>query len=560
MPVPDRDAPRAPARPLSLSVASAILVALTLAAFWPILGSEFSQWDDWEQIAVNQYLNPPSWKGLAKRWAAPFMNIWIPLTHTVWFVLAHFAQAYTPMGTPRLEPFPFKLTNVLVHAATSWIVFLILLKLVPSRWLALLGACLYCLHPVQVEAVGWTSGLKDLLLGLFGAACIFFYLGERGSDRLSARAQALAVLMMACACLSKPTALVLPAMLVVVDLFIARRPLRGMFARLLPYLILGIACAAYARRAQPPVDVGVTLTLLDRLLVPLHSLAFYLQKLVFPTRLAFDYGVNWESLLGTRTLYTAWIAPVAVAVIALLLRRRIPLLGSGLLLAIIPIAPVSGVTVFDFSYYSITSDHYLYLPMLGVSIAASGVLERVRTRTALLLGVPILIACGILTFRQSLTWRDARTATLHTLWVNPGSFSSYSILAVLELDASAGDPEKLKRAEGYAHKALELNPDNPRSINILANILSAQGRHEEALIQWDRTLALAPFDPQYHLGKAGTLGELKRGEEAIRELKLVLQYEPDHRLARQLVDKWNAVVREQRRRGNAPATTRSSGF
>ncbi len=542
---------RNPSLPTPLMVL--LIFAITFAAFWPVLNSTFSQWDDWEQIAINQYLNPPVLKGLAKRWSGPFMNIYIPIVHTVWFLLAHFSQAYTEMGTPVLRPGLFKLTNVVVHAGTSSIVFLILARLFRQRGLALAGALLFCLHPVQVEAVAWTSGLKDLLFGFFGVACIYFYMGDANSDhRVSTRSDLLAVLMMAFACLSKPTALVMPAMLLVMDWLIIRRPWRGMGARLVPHIIIAIVCASYARHVQPVVDSDVQLTLVERLLVPPHTMAFYLLKLVWPTRLAFDYGVNWDLLAGSRALYVAWIAPVAVAAFAMALRRRVPFLAAGLLLAIIPIAPVSGITIFDFSHYSITADHYLYLPMLGIAIATASLLERLPSRVATAICVPILITLGAITTRQSLFWKDAITATLHTLEVNPRSFSSYSILAVLELEQAKNDPARLKKAEDYARTALAIRPDNPRSLNVLANVLSSQGRQDEALVQIDEALKTAPGDAQYHLARAGILGELRRGDEVIKELRTVLHLDPDHRLARTLVDKWDAIVRENA--GHLPAT------
>lgn len=554
------DLTRPLARTLPTWLAVAILFCVTFAAFWPVLASEFSQWDDVEQLAANEYLKPPVLKGLAKRWAMPFMNIYIPLTHTVWYLLSFLAQSPPTDAVRELSPWPFKLANVLVHAGTSSVVFLVLAKLTRHRWIALAGACLFCLHPVQVETVAWASGLKDLLYGLFGAMCLLLFIGNKAEGyQLSPRANAIAVVAMVLACLSKPTALVIPAMLFIIDLWVARRPWRTSAARLMPFVIVAIVCAAYARYVQPPSDFGIRLTLLDRLLVPLHSLAFYVYKLLWPTQLAFDYGVNWYSVLGSRQLYLAWIVPAAIAVVAFLIRKRVPLFGVGLLLAIIPLGPVCGVVIFDYSYYSITSDHYLYLPMLGIAIAAISLFDRVSVKVAPWIIISLLIVLGAMTTRQSFKWKTQRIATMHSLAVNPNSFSSYSVLAIIEVSSSGGDPEKLALAEQYARKALEIRPDNPRSLNMLANVLSAQGRNEEALKSIDEAIKLAPNDSKYHLARAGILGELQRGEEAIKELRQVLRYDPDSRLARELVDKWDAVVRSQNRQksqaATAPATT-----
>jgi tetratricopeptide (TPR) repeat protein len=235
--------------------------------------------------------------------------------------------------------------------------------------------------------------------------------------------------------------------------------------------------------------------------------------------------------------------PAVLAVAAFAMRKRAPLIAVGLVMAIIPIAPVSGIVIFDYSYYSITSDHYLYLPMLGVSIAVVALLRCVPLRAAYVAAAVSLCALGTLACIQARTWRTQRSSVEHTLMVNPRSFSSYSVLAVLEVAEARGDLAKLSLAETYARKALEIRPGNARSLNMLANVLAAEGRFEEALTEIDRALVQSPNDPQYHLAKAGILGELHRGEEAIQELRVVLRFDPDHRLANELVQKWDKTIR-----------------
>lgn len=542
-----------------------ILFVLTFAVFWPILPAEFTRWDDAENISANQLLVPPSWSGLARRWAEPMMNIYIPVVHTVWFALAFLAQTDIPNADGGfIAAWPFKWMNVFTHFATCAIVFFILRRLVRSPWSALLGACLFCVHPLQVESVGWTCGLKDLLFGFFSAAAIYFFL-EAGTPRSnSSRRFALSLVMMVLACLSKPTALVLPAMLLVIDLAIHRRSVRESVTRLLPFVVVSIVCAWYARHAQPGPSIAevATITLRDRLFVPGQTLAFYLCKLVWPTQLAFDYGFNWKHVLASRWYFVAWLLPAAVALAAFAVRKRMPLIGLGLLLALIPLGPVSGLVVFDFSFFSIAADHYLYLPMLGIAIAAAGVLDRVHPRRLFGLAIPILLVLSILSVRQAFTWQTAMRTTLHTLAVNPDSFSSYSILSILVLEQAQGREAEYDRAEGFARRSIELRPEYPRSYNMLANILSARGWNEDALKEIDKAINLSPTEVPFRMARAGILGHLQRGEESYEELKRVLRLDPHHKLADELVKRYEAGARQLKARGipnatTAPATSRA---
>lgn len=542
-----------PRRPLSYPLAILILAVAAFLFLWPVLRSDFAHWDDYEQIQINVQLLDPTWEGLGQRWAKPYMNIYIPLTHTVWFVIAGLVGPDETLPIRGLPAWPFKLTNLLVHIGTSAIVFGILRKVFHARWLPLLGALLFCLHPVQVESIAWASGLKDLLLGFFATLCIYFYLGDPRRDfLLTSGSLGLSVLAMVLACLSKPTGFVIPVMLLVIDLFVTPRPRRELLARLMPFAIVGIACATYARLVQPAIDLGITPGLLDRVLVALHSLAFYVQKLIWPTQLAFDYGMNWHHLLGSTRIKIAWIVPVILAAVAFALRKRFPLLGLGLLLAIIPIAPTSGLVVFDYSYYSITADHYLYLPMLGITIAVVELFRQPPPKLAVGACIVVLAVLGVLAYRQSTTWLTQRTAVEHILRVNPRSFSSYSVLGIIEMSESRGDPARVQLAEAYARKAVEIMPGNARALNMLANVLSAQGRYDEALRTIDQALALSPNETSNLMARAAILGELHRGEEAIAEMRAVLRIDPDHPLAKELVKKWDDTV------GPRPTTRRSS--
>jgi protein O-mannosyl-transferase len=56
------------------------------------------------------------------------------------------------------------------------VAFGLLRLLIGKTWPAAAGAMLFGVHPVQVEAVAWTSGLKDVLGGLLAMLAIWQYL------------------------------------------------------------------------------------------------------------------------------------------------------------------------------------------------------------------------------------------------------------------------------------------------------------------------------------------------------------------------------------------------
>ena len=171
-PPPRRDArPRASwARRLLPAIGVAVLALVVMA---PLCGHDFTNWDDDKTVRGNPDFNPPSFAGVTRYWREPFMDLYVPVTYMVWAVVA--GVAHEP--SRGLDPHVFHTFNVLLHAANAAMAFLLLRRLVGAdrTWAAFAGAVLFAVHPVQVETVGWISGMKDLLCGLLTLVALWSY-------------------------------------------------------------------------------------------------------------------------------------------------------------------------------------------------------------------------------------------------------------------------------------------------------------------------------------------------------------------------------------------------
>ena len=83
---------------------------------------------------------------------------WYPLT-----TLSHMldCQLYG------LNPAGHHLTNVLLHAASSVLLFLVLLRMTGDLWPSAWVAAVFAIHPLHVESVAWVAERRDVLSGLF---------------------------------------------------------------------------------------------------------------------------------------------------------------------------------------------------------------------------------------------------------------------------------------------------------------------------------------------------------------------------------------------------------
>src|SRR5581483_10841842 len=223
-----------------LLIALSLLVFVTLGR---VCTHEFVQWDDPQTIASNPAFNPPDFRAIATYWIHPAEALYVPLTYSVWGLLAYVAHVGTPDESgSMLNPWIYHTANLMIHLAATIVVFLILRRLTKHDIAALVGAAVFAVHPVQVETVAWASGTKDLLCGLFIAASVYCWLLNRRKSG-DAACYAFALL----ACLSKPTAIVIPFILLVVDWMVRER---RTFVRLWPVFGISIIVAIIAKCVQ----------------------------------------------------------------------------------------------------------------------------------------------------------------------------------------------------------------------------------------------------------------------------------------------------------------------
>ena len=146
---------------------AAMLVLMTIALYWPATRCGFVNLDDNQYVMDNTHVT--SGLTLANtRWAfrTGYAFNWHPIT---W--LSHMMDCQL-FG---LKPWGHHLTNVLLHAVNTALVFLLLCSLTGALWRSVLVAALFGLHPVHVESVAWVAERKDVLSTCFGLLALLFY-------------------------------------------------------------------------------------------------------------------------------------------------------------------------------------------------------------------------------------------------------------------------------------------------------------------------------------------------------------------------------------------------
>jgi hypothetical protein len=196
---------------------------------------------------------------------------------------------------------------------------------------AVFAALLFAVHPLRVESVVWITERRDVQGAFFFLLSVWGYLyavaGGR-DGRLTPLGRGLSIAAFAAALLSKASTMMLPAALLVLDVYPLRRLAHGwrrLLTEKLPYFALAAVDLAVAwmavRRETRISDLGGVAA---RLTMVLHSVFFYLWKWVWPAGLSPMYEAPAAIDPVTPRFLIASIAVLLVTAALVALRHRWP--------------------------------------------------------------------------------------------------------------------------------------------------------------------------------------------------------------------------------------------
>ena len=224
-----------------------------------------------------------------------------------------------------LDPFGYHLTNLILHAANTVIFYLVCRRLFTrifvtareaARWAldssAALAALFFALHPLRVESVVWATERRDVLSGGFFLLAIFSYLRAHESAAPSLKSRyrwlALAFAAQLLSLMAKATAITLPLVLIILDIYPLQR-LRGtvrswfdtdsrrMLGEKLPFLLLSVIfglAALWAQHATGALRPVQQYFFSYRVGQAFYGICFYLWKTLLPIGLSPLYELPYD--------------------------------------------------------------------------------------------------------------------------------------------------------------------------------------------------------------------------------------------------------------------------
>ncbi len=474
---------------------------VTLLVWLPMtMRNDFVDWDDLLMIVSNPRFNPPTLEGIGWYWTHVAWNLYQPLTCTLWGILANVSWVETAdQFGGHANPAVFHLASVLLHLAATLALFSILRRAVRNDLAAAIGACLFAIHPLQVEAVAFAGAMNNPLFAALGLLAIQQYLGWiETQERARWIAGTLALIL---ALLAKPTAVVIPPIALVLDWGIHRRDAKVMLRSIAPWFLLIVPCVIWTKIAQHGSVAGAQAPIWFRPFIFGDVAAFYLLKLIVPMRLAIDYGRNPAALYANPMTYIVWLVPAALAVGGFMLRRRQPVLAAGVAIFLIALLPNSGLVAFDYEAISAAADRYAYLALAGVALVVASLCSRVRSIHLGIGASVFVVVLGVLTMQQIKVWQNGETLFRHALAINPRSWTSWSNYANVIADRSPDE------AIDACRKAIAIKPDYASAYNNLGSLLMSRGDRTAAIEAFAAAHQYDPVDPTFAANHARAQAE-----------------------------------------------------
>jgi protein O-mannosyl-transferase len=508
------------------------LVAIIALLAWAPASRWAFVWDDDIVLLSNPRFNPPTWNSFVYYWAHPFWNLYTPLPAMVYGLVAKLSfAAASGNQQAQLQPILFHPANILFHAVAAAALYFVLWRVLRHSIAAACGAILFAVHPIQTEAVAFIGALNNPMCGAFSLIALCGYLkwvDPSRADENSPRRQS-AILWgtsaLIAAILSKPTAVVIPPIAILLDWAAYGRGWRATIRSALPWIAIVVPFAVATALIQHGSAVGGPVWF--RFFVAGDAAAFYLAKIVFPWNLAVDYGRSPASLHQHLWAYFIWLVPAGILLIAWMLRRRTNLLIAGVGIFLIALLPNSGVLPFDFQEWSTTADRYVYLPMIGSALIFGWAAKRFGTAAA----ITVLLILIILQQRQLSFWRDEETLFQRTVAINPRSWWSWGNLSHYYLTE-----HRYADAANSAQHSLDLHPNSVVGWENLGLALTALGRYPQASAAFQNGVYFDPGNPNALLNCADSLRRAHQWDESIRIYTVLLHEHPEIKVARQGLD------------------------
>jgi tetratricopeptide (TPR) repeat protein len=543
------------------------ILAITLVVFIPSLFNDFTNWDDPDYVLDNRFVVQLTWENIKTYFMAgiapaeygyprSLVSNYHPLT------MLSLGINYAMTGRNASS---YHATNLLLHLIDTALVFALIYRLSGRKWQgAAFAALLFGIHPMHVESVAWVAERKDVLYGLFFIWALITY--HRYLEQGNRRQLIYTFVLFLLSLLSKPTAVMLPIVLLLMDYYHHRKITLNTLLEKVPFFIFSVILGLITINIQREEAIGALseFNIIHRICFASYGTVMYIAKAFVPIGLStlYPYPKLLQGIPIPFMLAPLFALALAVGVWYSARYTRVIVFGVLFYLAML------ALTLQFFAVgQAIMSDRYTYIAYIGLLVILAWfineyiVTEGARFSQYQKMLVPAMgiaaIVYGGLAAKRCLIWKNSntlwtdviekypQTPTAHNNRGNYFNVTKDFEQAVLNfnnaitLDANYYEAlvsrgmayrqlNKLDLAIADLKKATDLRPNKPLAYVNRGNVYFSLRQNDLAVADYKKVVELDPHNPAGYGNLGAAYVQMGQHELGITQLDKALSMNPDY--------------------------------
>lgn len=422
----------------------------------------------------------------------------------------------------------YHLTNLILHVLSALMLFLLFCRMTGMIWRSAFVAFLFALHPVNVESFAWVSERKDVLCAFFWMLTLYSYV--RYTEKPVIKRYLPVLFFFICALMSKPMAVTLPAVMILLDYWPLERFKSGarnmilmqLKEKFLFFILSAVFCAITLYAWFEPYS-GHDYSLIFRLSLAPVSFLNYLGKLFWPCDFAIIYPYPETIPSGRVLLSLLFIFIISTA--AIILARRFKYLLAGWLWYAVTVLPILGITKTGTHFIH---DHYIYLPSLGISIMLAwgipSLIKEKNVKNIILFpaAITFLVIISFMSLLQCSYWKNSVEVFNHAL-----KATNDNVLAHAFLSYALYSDGKFEDAIYHCDRVILLQTNQAGIYNNRGNAYFGLGRKKRAAEDYSAAIRLRSDYAEAYYNRAAAYIDLGQHMRAVRDYTKIVIIKPD---------------------------------
>jgi len=466
-------------------LAAILAVVLSFALFGNGIGGDFV-FDDTIVIVGNPFISGQL-NGFGEIFTTPYFayqplpGLYRPLTIASYSLNA-FLFGFSPVS--------FHIVNILLHALTSFLAFVLLYRLSASRIASFAGFLFFMFLPIHVEAVTSIVGRAEILSLLFVIGALISVLKQR---------YVFASSLFLLGLLSKEIAVAFLPIFLFLEFYKNNTNIKKILAKSLYFIptVIFYAVLRYVALGEHFLKNDATAvynpikfaSFFSGLWTSFKVFYLYLVKTFFPLHLSSDY--SFGQIPTVESVFTSLETVLGIVILCLttllFFKTKDILMRSGIIIFLSSYFVISN---WVFKTGTIMAERLMYMPSLGLALMIGAVfawlVPKIKNIRVLYgFASVVLVFYGLLILDRNRDWLNDANLYESAYAAAPNSIVNQTNKAYLEFKAG-----KYIEAEDVLNKVLEIAPEHVPALNLAGQNYKKLGQFQRSEELWKRAIEL----------------------------------------------------------------------